>query len=359
MISVNAVDAFVEITKKVFSLKLWLYNFLLGLFAIAVFLVMLLVFAVPVLATYFTLQLSIAAIAIYAVIAVLFIIALFLLSAFINGIQLNFSREYLESGKISFMQAIDRTMPRIWVAAKQQILVAIFFLILALIVFFPVIASVLNILGQLDFSSLAALQASLALLSASLLQQIIPIIIAFILGALVYAVIILILLPILVVLMQVPFFEKVSAIGAIKRAILLGKKNYFKNYGFTILFGIACLVAMILMFVIQTAITVPFGVVNESVSAESMGAGFFLAFIVAMAISFIIQLIVQVGLSAYSGLYSAKLYLIDVESDASLHSGLPVEVREEPAPMVLEKPPTAKPKPAKPQKPISRPKGKK
>ncbi len=173
---------------------------------------------------------------------------MFALGSAVNGVLLNFARDYIHSGKIDLGLAFNKTKPRIFTAVKVEVIVGIFFFAVFLLFFLPFIFSLIELINT------ASLRFLIAPNSSQMLSLFFSVLGSLLLGFLLYGIFSIIVAPFSILYRQIPFFESLSAVDSIKRAVFLARKNYFSNLGFAVLAfiitGVFTFVYMIFSFVL-------------------------------------------------------------------------------------------------------------
>jgi len=221
------------------------------------------------------------------------IIALYLLVlVLVGGIGLNIARDYLQGKEFSIQKAFEKSKPRFQSAFFQQVIFLIILLVFFAIVFFPLVSAILDSLLWQGVSA----QFSMDSLVSSILEAAGQDALAFVAGILVSVLAALIFIPAIILLRQVVFFEKVSAIESIKRCLKLGFKNFLTTYAFIIIFAIVVIVGTVIGSIISENIAI----------AGNNSDSLYLAF------SFLVSIGVQFWNSAIALLFAVKVYDLNV-----------------------------------------------
>ncbi|PIN98196.1 MAG: hypothetical protein COT90_05355 [Candidatus Diapherotrites archaeon CG10_big_fil_rev_8_21_14_0_10_31_34] len=293
----GVIDSFSFVLKKSFDFRLWLYLFLIMLLSVIGFIALVFagVFIGAILFVFF--QLTLIGFLIYFLLFLIFFFLMLLVGSAINGTSLNLVKNYLEKGKIDLGLAFDKTKPRIFTSFKVELIVAVFFGIVFLLCFFPLIFSVLNLIESISLASLAF----------SSPEQIFSIVFSVIgslfLGIILFSIFNLVISPFTIIYKQIPFFESHSAVDSIKRAIFLGKKNYLSNLAF-----------FVLMFVFIGLITLIYLLLTFSLTGVSSGQIVWLV-IFAILLRIVIEIFYTLWISVFSFVFDTKIYLVNVETE--------------------------------------------
>ncbi|MDO8647871.1 MAG: hypothetical protein Q7R70_05675 [Candidatus Diapherotrites archaeon] len=233
--------------------------------------------------------------------AFLLVVAWSAIDTLIKGIGLFLAKDHCEGKAFSLSTAFKGAKARFKDAFLLEILFALIVIAFLALVFSPVILSGLhyfsdpvnasdfqyaieNIAAPEGMEMLGALMADLVSANALFIA----------IAVLICAIVALAFIPAILVLQQAVFFEKLSAIDALKKAIHYGFRNFFRNYAFALAFGIPVFIAYFIVTVIIEYI------------APSQDIGFSL-----LAIAFIIQAIASLALYLLVLLFSANIYRLD------------------------------------------------
>ncbi len=292
-----------------------------------------LILLVPAILVYSIAQFSFPALIAYSALILVFLAGLVagagLINVVVDGIYLNLAMQFLtapkRAAKAISSEMIDtvaanitlawrKTKPRIWDAFRLYLIVVAVMLCIiaaaAALLVLPLLASDVALMGTLTSpASLSALFGALLPFFAFVL----------LLVAVYFA-----LVPFLAVLFQPVYFEQLSATATIRRAAELGRSNYARNYGFSILATIIALVALAVIFGTAFA-QVPFETAMEAATYSggaggaatsgfgSAAAGFFMLSLLLGFVLWVVQMLVSLWLNAFSFACLARLYRMDVE----------------------------------------------
>ena len=200
-------------------------------------------------------------------IAIAYFIVYSLWDAFLSGLQLNIALDYLKKGKFSIGSASAKTKPRFITLFALSIIFSILVFILALVLFLPLLSSVLGVINQLSAGAVSGLPApqDTALWVNIVLQT------AF--AIFVFGIVMFLAAPFLAMIAPVALFEKRGIGASIRRIIELGKKGYLSTLGYVILIGLVMLVVSWVLGLVQVALMpIPFAglVITAVLSIWSM-----------------------------------------------------------------------------------------
>lgn len=172
--------------------------------------------------------------------ATAFIALVFLVSAFVNGFAFSAAKNFAETKDFNAENSLGIAKNKTFKILKMQVIYSIFVLAVLLILMIPAIISgisgIMEIASQSPEVFFNPIQGeNPAAADFSKFAPLAPAILMALIGLAVFIIINLLLLPIAVLLTPVIVFENTGAIEGIKRAIVLGKKNYFKNFSFMLL----------------------------------------------------------------------------------------------------------------------------
>ena len=251
---------------------------------------------------YGLMQFTLPALFIYLLLALVFILVLVFLStvvdAVISGLGVNLALDFLAGKKLDFSQAFKRMQPRLLDAVKLRfyfwVIVGLAItIILALPVLLALPAFSVADLAALDFEQLIFPFAGIILVE---LVLILLILLAFFLLA-----------PVIILLFPMPFFEKKGPRESWDRAWALGKKNYWRNMGFFLLFvGTMMAVGMVLgMFGIFP------GMASALMKNESLIPLFIIFFLFSTIVMVFVRLLFQVWIIGLGTLFQTRMYLFN------------------------------------------------
>jgi hypothetical protein len=327
------IDSFFVIFHKSLNWKLWLYVFVISLVALMAIIVPSFVIILIGVVAFLGLGFSFVGFIIYFFLALLFIILILFLNSAVQGTLLNFSRNFLESGKLDVWLAWGKTKPRIFTSVKVEIIIGIIYLVLFVLCFLPFIFALINFLYSVSPTELA-LKFVLMNSPADFFSFFGEVISALLLSLLLCFIVFLVLLPFSVIYRQIPFYESLGTFGSIKRALYLAKKNYFRNFGFFLIFFLFIIVLTLVYLFLIFAFTFPLSL------TKSIGA-----IIILVGLRIIVEFLYSFWLTVLSLLFDAKIYLLDVENErsASIQAFEPKPLAETSKPLVPVIIPVTKP----------------
>ncbi len=206
-----------------------------------------------------------------------YLLAIIIWTCFITGLQLNVACCYLANAKISFMEALRKAASRIPAFFLALLIMVLLVAALLLVPFIPAVVFALSF----------GIAAEQAIVLAALA----------VLGFLASLAILIFLLPLLAMTAPVVFLENRGAIDSVKRAIALGRKEYF-----------AGLCYLVLVFLIALAIAIAY----MAIALPSLILGF-PGIIIYIAAAFVFS----IWNMAFSSLAAVKLYNIKKSAKAA------------------------------------------
>lgn len=328
----GVIDSFSFILKKSFDLRLWLYLFIILVLAMIGFVALVFagIFIGAILFVF--LQFTALGLFIYFLLFLVFLVIAILFGAAINGTSLNLVRDYLERGKIDLSLAFNKAYPRIITSFQVELIAAVFFGIIFLLCFLPFIFSLLNLIESISLFSLAFSSPE------QIISLFLPVLGSFFLGILLFSIFSLIIAPFTVIYKQIPFFESHGAIGSIRRAIFLGKKNYFSNLAF-----------FVLIFIFIGIITLIYVLISVSLVALNAAQIAWMA-IFAVLLRIVIEMVYTLWVTVFSFLFDTKIYLMNVEGEKKKSQAAKIKSKSFLAEKPFSKKPLAKPKPKRKKK---------
>jgi hypothetical protein len=240
------------------------------------------------------------AIAIFALLAVFIIVSVFVCS-FFEAISYFLARQFLNGNKGDLGEAFSNAGKKFISLFGARILVGILILVLALIIFSPVLIALPGIIQSLPAILLASSVQGAAVASAVL--PLVGFLLMFIGLLIVFAIILFLLSPYLVAIGPIAVFENESPFGVIKRAIEITQGKYLHSLAFNFLFGI---ILMIIAFC-YSALMAVFGFASV----------FVVLAILLIVPRIIIELVFSSWLSALANMAYVKLYEINSGSASS------------------------------------------
>ena len=276
------IEEFVSLVKKSMDGRLWLNYFLLLLLMWLGIVVSIILVAVPFYFAAITYALSLTGFFWYAILSIIFLLLVTVWGVLVSGTQLNLSKGFLENGSLDLGQAFDQAKRRVWAAFKQQIILLFAMLILLGVLALPFLFSLVSLISN-------GASQNIPLAIFSLIGS------AF-LGILAFGLVLLALVPVLLLFSTVVFFEPVSAWNSIVRSFQLGRKNYFSNFAFFILF-----------LVFYAIVQLPMAVLGQS---QSFLAPANPLFWMVLLLNGFFSIVLGTWLFAVSGLFLVKVYQI-------------------------------------------------
>jgi len=293
------ISAFTFLLNKSIDWKFWLYMLVIGIAGAIAFFVGFFVLLLVGLIIFLVLQFSSLALVFYFVLFLIFLLFVVFLGSAIQGVLLNLSRDFLDSGKLDFGLAWNKTQPRIFISMKVEIIVGFVFTLLFVLLMLPFIFSLIDFFGSLNPVQLILLSAS----PETILSQLMSLLAAFLLGIILFFLIQLVIVPFSVIYRQIPFFESLGAVDSIKRAIDLAKKNYWKNFVFFLIYFFFVLVVSVVYFFVLLILVVP------------IATKIAWLIILATLLRVIIQVAFSLWANAISFLFNIKVYELDIEGE--------------------------------------------
>lgn len=297
----GVVQAIEGILKKSFNLKLWIYNlaaYLIPLLLLAV-ISFVLVFAGVLIASPMIAVLDIASlIPIILIFGAILLVLFYFFSVLLTGWGMNLNKDFLETGNLSLKDSFHKTTPRLFTAFFLKILFTIIVLLFIAVIFAPFALGFIDSVQSKGIES--ALLTDIFLEDYSFSETMFVLIEGFLENltsflAAVFALIIagIVFTPFFLLLEPVVFFENNSVIGTLKRAISLSFANFFRNWGFFLLF-------YIIVMIISTVIGIA-GVLAIAIP------------LIGIAVYIIATIIIILWSLTFSYLFYAKLYNLNTE----------------------------------------------
>lgn len=322
--------AFVEILKKSFNLKYLLYMLLTYVILIVVTIIgafglvasWFILFLIG-LATYASAQFTTPALVVYAILVLIALFSMVILQAVAYavsfGLSMNFGRQHLHGEKLNFDAAFDNTKKNFLNAIKLWFVFQIaMFIVVALMIVIALIPMAPIMSGGAGFDA----NAFGFFLIVLLLEILAFFLLALFLG------------PFVVALFQLPFFEGLGAKAAIKRAIELGKRNYWQNFKLNLLMWALMIFVIILFYVVVFLPLIATGAFD--VTSGSFGAGAPLAIAWMYLMLYAGQIVLTIWIYGFRGLFVSKIYDVDTRHETKLRAFLAKKFA--PAPEPLQKP---------------------
>ena len=235
--------------------------------------------------------------------AFLLIVVWVAIDTLVKGIGLFLAKDHCEGKGFSLSGAFKGAKARFKDAFLLEVLFALIVIVFLLLVFSPVILSGLKYFSdpanagdfQYAFENIATPE-GLELLGILMVDLATANALFLAIGVLICVIVALASIPSILVLQQTVFFERLSAIQALKKAIHYGFKNFFRNYAFALAYGIPVFIAYFIVTLIAEYI-MPSGGPDPGISL--------------VAIALIIQTIASLALYTLTLLFSANIYRLD------------------------------------------------
>ena len=194
-----------------------------------------------------------------AVIAFVYTVGVTFLQSIFSGLQFNLARLVVEGRQYSLQAVWDNTSGRFLVLFKSMLVITVLFSIFSLALAIPLASGVINLLGSVGSASAESSAVSVMQLFFGALVF-----------ALVYFLVLFLVSPLLLFVAPAALFEKCGAIGAIKRSVALGSRQYLSNLGFLLLMCLMAIIALAAGGIAVAVVAVPLTLV-------SVGVGIFIA----------------------------------------------------------------------------------
>ncbi len=321
------IDAWMEVVKNTYNLKLWLFHLCLLIVTIAITWIIGLIFSFGIFALIFGTvttaienQNFLPLIFIGLILGIIYFLIIFLIQTFVEGISLNWCFGLLKNKKFFLEEGIHKTIPRIVPAYLQEILVVVVIIVILAIVFAPIIPMFLNLVQTVTPITRGATgQAQAITFLPFFLQQFTGIIIYLVIVAIILLVLFLIFLPFFVLYRQIVFFENIGVIDSIKKSLRLSFKNYFRNWGFILITFIPLVVIVLIIASIFGLLAVLFAKAPGTGTAD-------LGVLLFGILLFVFYVIVIPLLMNYGNLFKTKLYFLNLGKEAGVIEKKPEKV---------------------------------
>ena len=318
---VSIVDSLVDVFKKSFDLKLWLYFLIIIIIAVIVgWLVQLLTFGIVESIVFAPIQASMMfptatasaeifsyllqniglIVTLYIAAFAVYFVLMILVDSFFTGLELNLAKDFLGNAGLSLDRVLEKTKPRVITLFKANLLVSILLFALFFVLMLPVLVQLFSVISAASEAGLLALATDSAA-EQQLAGGIIGLTINFFLMVVLYSLIVLLLLPFLWLVVTVVLFEKLGAIASIKRAWALAKASYLRNLAYVLLFYVIVILLSLAVLLVMFAL---FFVL-------------FLGGLVGMLLGILVLLVLGLGLLlwlvAFSALAQVNFYILNVQ----------------------------------------------
>jgi len=311
------VDSVLDIFRKSFSLKAWLYFIVLFVIAMVVGLVIAMVAGIFV---FFGVAMAASTMSPAALLPVLFVAMLIMIplfiafGVFIQGLSLYFARDFLAGKKVSIgdtlSKAFNRTIARFWAVLGTEIIITIIYLLILGVIGLILFAPLIPPLMELASTNPAELEALVE--SAEFFQMFAPMILYLVVAIFVLAVIAFFIHPFFVLSFQVPFFENKGIIESVKRVLGLGKRNYFLNLSFTIVFLLVLAIPLLIYMLIAF---LPYVGMMPGSAGSKPEVALVGIFIIGIIISTVLRILFQIWFSILDAFYKAKIYELNIKAE--------------------------------------------
>ena len=303
------INGIIEVFKKSFNLKLWLYYLLIIIAIMVIFSLVLLVVAIPaILITlpYLTNPAKLMTdwlllVVVYGITFVVFTIITGLIDAYSSGVLLKIAKRPLENKEINLRDSFNVPIGRVATLFLISLLIGVISFVLMIVLLLPSIIEIINILPLLETSNMAILGKMISLVTVIVLNVV--------LVALLFTVVSIALAPVLMLLAPVAIFENYGIINSIKRAFKLVKGNYLGSMGYIILLIVITIGASLVIAAAEQIVVFVIGMLgNVFVNQAAVLA---VMIILMIGIIIVLETIFSVWLTAFIYLAIMKLYLIN------------------------------------------------
>jgi len=255
-----------------------------------------------------------------AVIVFIYTVGVTFLQSIFSGLQFNLARLVVEGKPYSLQAVWDNASGRFLVLFKSTLAITVLFSLFSLALAIPLAAGAINLLGSVGSASAES--------SAISVMQLF-------FGALIFALghflVLFLASPLLLFVAPAALFEKCGAIGAIKRSVALGARQYLSNLGFLLLLFLVAIIAL-------AAAGIALAVVSLLLILVSSVFGILLA----LLLFYLFIFVFAIWANAFVSLAITRFYLSSVSPAASRAPKEPESEAIAVAPM-----PAIAPKPAK------------